>query len=198
MRDLRLIFFGDSLVNGTGDRDMLGWCGRLAAMTVAPDRDVTFYNLGVRHQTSTELLDRFRSELDVRLDGTFDKRAIVSIGFNDTIVENGCLRVGLAESRANLEAMIDATEGRCPLLVVGPPMSLDTEQASRIAALTEAYAEICGKRRIPFIPVQTFTAASRFWGKEAAANDGRHPRGGAYAELAAKIFADPLWTAFVS
>lgn len=198
MRDLRLAFFGDSLVNGTGDREMLGWCGRLAALAATPEREVTCYNLGVRHQTSAELLARLPSELAIRMAGTFEKRAVISIGFNDTMAEGGILRVPPQESGTNLAAMADAVRACCPLLVVGPPTSIDADQDRRIRDLSAAFSEVCAARRVPFIPVRDFTAASPLWRREAAANDGRHPRGTAYAELARMIAATPAWAHFLA
>ncbi|WP_337995933.1 GDSL-type esterase/lipase family protein [Oleispirillum naphthae] len=198
-RDLRLIFFGDSLVNGACDPEMLGWCGRLARLTAARTPEATYYNLGVRHQTSRELLARFRAELGIRLAGDFEKRAVISIGFNDTVLEDGIPRVPPADSRAALAEMLAAAaEFGCPVLVVSPPTSTEAAQAARIRALAEAQAEICAARGVPFIPGHALTAASPAWLREAAENDGYHPRAAAYAALAEAVFRTPEWTRFTA
>jgi len=198
-RDLRLIFFGDSLVNGACDPEMLGWCGRLSRLTAARTPEVTHYNLGVRHQTSRELAARFRAELAIRLAGDFEKRAVISIGFNDTVLENGIPRVPPADSRAALEEMLAAAaESACPVLVVAPPTATEAAQADRIRALAEAQEQICAARSVPFIPGHALTADSPVWLHEAAGNDGYHPRAAAYAALAEAIFRTPEWTRFTA
>ena len=42
---MRICFFGDSFVNGTGDDDCRGWPGRLCAEARQRGCDVTLYNL---------------------------------------------------------------------------------------------------------------------------------------------------------
>lgn len=198
-RDLRLIFFGDSLVAGACDPEMLGWCGRLSRLTAARTPEVTHYNLGVRHQTSRDLAARFRAELGPRLDGTFEKRVAISVGFNDTVLEDGTPRVTPAASRAALEEMLAAAAAyACPALVVSPPTALEAAQAARIRALAEAQAEICAARGVPFVPGHALTAASPVWLREAAEGDGYHPRAAAYAALAEAIFRSPEWTRFTA
>jgi acyl-CoA thioesterase-1 len=55
---MRICFFGDSFVNGTGDDDALGWVGRAVASARHAGRDVTAYNLGVRGDTSADVAAR--------------------------------------------------------------------------------------------------------------------------------------------
>ena len=57
-KDLRICFVGDSFVNGTGDETKLGWTGRVcAALEVNnPDLEITFYNLGIRRDTTEDIL----------------------------------------------------------------------------------------------------------------------------------------------
>jgi lysophospholipase L1-like esterase len=56
--DIRICFVGDSFVNGTGDPDCLGWTGRLCASRSRQGRSITYYNLGVRRETSADICDR--------------------------------------------------------------------------------------------------------------------------------------------
>jgi len=53
--DLRILFFGDSFVAGTGDATALGWPGRLVAASHDAGRPITAYNLGVRRDTSADV-----------------------------------------------------------------------------------------------------------------------------------------------
>ena len=88
-QDIRICFIGDSLVNGTGDEAALGWAGRLCAMANASDIPVTYYNLGIRRDTSKDILLRWESECTLRLPDSCDGRIVLSCGVNDTVIENG-------------------------------------------------------------------------------------------------------------
>jgi lysophospholipase L1-like esterase len=63
----RICFVGDSFVNGTGDPECLGWTGRICALACQKGHDVTYYNLGVRRETSTDIATRWRDEVSRRL-----------------------------------------------------------------------------------------------------------------------------------
>jgi acyl-CoA thioesterase-1 len=56
--DIRICFIGDSYVHGTGDDDCLGWAGRLCAAARRAGHNVTYYNLGVRRETSADIACR--------------------------------------------------------------------------------------------------------------------------------------------
>ncbi len=64
---MRICFIGDSFVNGTGDDEALGWTGRIVATARAEGRDVTHYNLGIRRDTSADIAERWRAEVERRL-----------------------------------------------------------------------------------------------------------------------------------
>lgn len=57
--DLRICFVGDSYVNGTSDPDCLGWAGRVAVVARRKGYNFTYYNLGVRRETSTDIAKRW-------------------------------------------------------------------------------------------------------------------------------------------
>ena len=59
---MRICFVGDSFVNGTGDPECLGWPGRICAAARRAGHDVTYYNLGVRRDTSGDVQARWELE----------------------------------------------------------------------------------------------------------------------------------------
>lgn len=61
-RDVGLVFIGDSFVAGYGDPKGLGWVSRVVGRTAHPDLNLTAYNLGVRGQSSADVLARWRAE----------------------------------------------------------------------------------------------------------------------------------------
>ncbi len=99
---MRICFFGDSLVNGTGDDDGLGWVGRVVAQARHGGCDVTAYNLGVRRDTSADVAARWMGEARLRLPAEHDGRLVFSFGANDCIAsdEDGSPRVKPADSIA--------------------------------------------------------------------------------------------------
>jgi len=56
---MRICFVGDSFVNGTGDPEYLGWTGIICAVTRSWGYDITYYNLGIRRETSADILARW-------------------------------------------------------------------------------------------------------------------------------------------
>lgn len=64
---MRICFFGDSFVHGTGDDDCLGWPSRLCAEARSRCHDITSYNLGICRDTSGDVAQRWEREAGTRL-----------------------------------------------------------------------------------------------------------------------------------
>ncbi len=185
MDDLRLLCFGDSFVAGVGDPRGQGWVGRVVEAAHAAGRALMAYNLGVRRETSVEVAVRWRFEAMPRLFAGADCRVVFAVGANDTTDENGTARVTPDRSRMALEKMVDqAASLGLPAAVAGPPPAGDAEQQARVVALSDAFAEVCAARNVPYWPVAETLIASRTWLEEAAAGDGAHPAAGGYDLLA--------------
>ena len=60
--DCRVCFIGDSFVQGTGDPTGLGWVGRVVSETKQAGWNITGYNLGVRGETSRDIMARWERE----------------------------------------------------------------------------------------------------------------------------------------
>jgi acyl-CoA thioesterase I len=185
MDDLRLLCFGDSFVAGVGDPRGQGWVGRVAEAAHAAGRPLMAYNLGVRRETSVEVAVRWRFEAMPRLLADADCRVIFAVGANDTTVENGIARVTPERSCMALDKMLDqAAVLGLPAAVAGPPPAGDAEQHAGVVALSDAFAEVCAARAVPFWPVAESLLSSRTWLDEAATGDGAHPAAGGYDLLA--------------
>ncbi len=197
-RDLRLCFVGESFVNGTGDSTHLGWTGRLCqALSQRGDR-ITYYNLGIRRETSTELLGRWQQECDRRLPLGCDHRVIFCFGVNDTTLENGSPRVALLRSLTNARTILNAAKQLYPVLMVGPAAIADADHNARSHALSKHFAQLCEELEIPYLDVLTTLKQSQVWMSEVRAGDGAHPDAGGYAELAHLVQHWFAWNAFVS
>jgi len=187
---MRICFFGDSFVNGTGDDEGLGWVGRVVAEARQRGRDVTGYNLGIRRNTSADVEARWRSEAALRLPPECDGRLVFSFGANDC-TSNGSddrPRVAPAESLKHAEAILSAAQRWLPTLMIGPGIVADDHEANvRIGALSADYANLCERIGVPYLEICQLLAASSTWTQEALAGDGAHPNRRGYAIAAGAV-----------
>lgn len=165
---LRICFFGDSFVNGTGDDECLGWPGRVAAAARRAGRDVTFYNLGIRRDTSEDLAGRWREEARRRLPPGCDPRLAFAFGSNDCASdERGSPRVPFARTLANAERILRNAKALAPTLMIGPPPILDDADAdARIRLLSDALDLLCRRIGVPFLDTLTFIGDCAAWKEE--------------------------------
>ena len=191
-QDIRICFIGDSLVNGTGDEAALGWAGRLCVMANASDIPVTYYNLGIRRNTSKDILLRWESECTLRLPDFCDGRIVLSCGVNDTAIENEKVRVNSAESCANVRAILRGAR-RYKVLMVGPPPVIDDEQNERIESLSLAFARETQALGVPYIDLFSALCSDDAYKREVERNDGAHPRNEGYSKMARIIESSPSW-----
>lgn len=191
-KDIRICFVGDSFVNGTGDEEALGWAGRLCAAAHARGVPVTYYNLGIRRNTSRDILQRLEVECSLRLPEPFDCRVVLSFGVNDTVIENGSVRVPYEESRANLrELLIKAKKYK--IILLGPPPVGDVEQNERILALSHAFAEEAAALGVPYVDLFSPLVSDAAYKREVMSNDGSHPRSNGYEKMAKIVLSSPTW-----
>lgn len=195
---MRICFFGDSLVNGTGDDSALGWPGILMAQERAFGRDVTYYNLGIRRDTSSDIRSRWKDEAQRRLPAEYDRRLAFSFGTNDCVIVENKLRVAPGDALSNARDILTEAQGMAPVLMIGPPpLCRDHEEDQRIKALSDNFADLCAKLSVPFIETWSFVTALELWRDEALAGDGAHPNQGGYAALARHIGHQEAWKSWI-
>ncbi|WP_329255964.1 GDSL-type esterase/lipase family protein [Actinoallomurus sp. NBC_01490] len=183
-RDVRICFIGDSFVQGVGDPEYLGWVGRVLQRTPG---EVTAFNLGIRRETSEDVLRRCRQEILPRTRPDADNRLVISFGSNDMVEEDGALRVDPARCLENLAAVLDESRRLAvSALVVGPPPVVDAgeDHLRRTRELAGEMASLCLREDVPFIAVTEELARDSTWTTEAMTNDGAHPRAGGYRRMA--------------
>lgn len=191
--DHRICFVGDSFVQGTGDPEYQGWVGRVASAARASGFNLTAYNLGVRRETSQDILKRWQAECAVRLPDDCTRYVVFSFGANDMTLEHGSLRVSESDSVANFVAIVAGARSNYSTLIIGPIPVGDSEQDSRILRLCSIYAEKAAELGVPYLPVANQLITNAVWQAGAAANDGSHPGTEGYAFLAAKVLKWPVW-----
>lgn len=195
MNEVRICFVGESFVNGTGDPQCLGWAGRICVNANRKGYDITYYNLGVRRETSSELKNRWLPEVTYRLPKDYDGRIVFSFGTNDTTIEDGKTRIKVEDSIANARSILSEAKQLYPILMVSPPPIADQEQNHRISSLSQQFALICSKLNVPYLDVFSRLDKSNIWLNEAQANDGAHPRAAGYQEYAEIV---QNWEAWLS
>ncbi|MBD2511095.1 lipase [Nostoc muscorum FACHB-395] len=186
-QEVRICFVGDSFVNGTGDQECLGWTGRVCVNANKKGYDITYYNLGIRRDTSTDIAQRWLQEVSLRLPKEYDGRVVFSFGLNDTTLENGKTRVDLADSIKNAREILSKAQKLYPVLMVSPALyaeQKDSQRRNRNIDLSKQFALICNELNIPYLDVFPILEKSNIWINEARANDGVHPKAGGYAEFA--------------
>jgi lysophospholipase L1-like esterase len=190
---MRICFVGDSFVNGTGDPECLGWTGRICATARKQGYDLTYYNLGIRRETSADILARWRDEVSRRLPSECEARIVFSFGVNDTTIENDKIRVELADSIANTRQILTTAKQLFPALMVSPLPIADSDQNARSAKLSARLTEVCSQLDVPYLDVFPAMLSSTIWTIEVAANDGAHPGAAGYSELASLVQSWQAW-----
>ncbi len=181
IRDVGMVFVGASMTAGYGDPKGLGWVGRVVARTQHPDIDLTAYNLGVRGNTSADVVARWGAECHPRWKGRSERRLVLSVGAND--VATG---MTMARSRLNLANVLDeATNAGIGVFVVGLTPTLDVETNRKIEALAEAQADVCSRRGITYVDCYRPLATHDQWMADLAASPDRaHPGQAGYGLIA--------------
>lgn len=196
-QDIRICFIGDSLVNGAGDSTALGWAGRLCASANAGGASVTYYNLGIRGNTSKDILLRWKNECTLRLPDSCDGRVVISCGVNDTVVVNGTLRMSPEESCANIREILRGAI-IYKVLMVGPPPVEDNDQNKRINALSQSFAREAALLNVPYIDLFSALVVDERYKRDVSSNEVCHPKGfhptsKGYSKIAEIVSSSPSW-----
>jgi len=194
---MRICFVGDSFVNGTGDPEYLGWTGRICRAARRKGLDITYYNLGIRRNTSADIALRWLEEVSRRLPEECNGRVVFSFGVNDTTIEEGKTRINFQNSIENTSKILTEANPLFPVLMVSPPPVPDIEQNIRVAELSRQFDSVCRQFGVPYLDVFNPLQASTVWLKEAAANDGYHPGLAGYSELATLVERWCSWLSWI-
>ena len=191
--DIRICFLGDSYVQGTGDPECLGWAGRLCVSARRAGHNITYYNLGVRRETSADIRHRWQAECEPRLLPDSENYLVFSFGANDVTLVDGRRRVAESETLAHLQAMLQDAASRYRTLVIGPPPAADDGHNQRLALLSEHMEAAAGRLGVPWIATLPALINDTAWRDEVQNNDGAHPRAAGYARLAQVVSASGRW-----
>ena len=193
MEDIRIYFIGDSYVNGTGDPEYLGWPGRVCAESRSDETSITSYNLGIRGDTSTDVLRRWEREVESRRLIPHDGRVVFGFGANDCWIIEGKTRVERADTERNAEEILTRAHSLLPTLMIGPPPGIDENENARRQDISDLIGTIAGRVGVPYLEVIHELGAGGVWRSEAELDDRIHPGAGGYSALAELVLAWPQW-----
>ena len=180
-RDLAIVFLGGSLVAGVGDPKGQGWVTRVVGRTQHPDLELTAYNLGVRGNTSADVLHRWATEVPLRWADRTERRVVLSVGTDDVLQG-----ITLARHRLNLANLLDdAASSGVGAFVVSPPPTADAELNERLEVLVDAQADVCARRGVPFVDCYAPLMGHDQWRTDLAASSvENHPGQAGYGLIA--------------
>ncbi len=177
----RIVVVGDELAVGVGDPRALGWVGRVTAHTPSEPRP-TVFTLAMPAETTTAMAARWEREVTPRLDaaaGETGHRMVIALGRADLAAG-----VSLARSRLNLANMLDVADSRrISCFVVGPPPGAYGEPEQQ-AELSAAFADVTGRRRVPYVETYSPLVTHDQWIADLAASDGNTPGQAGYGLMA--------------
>lgn len=180
---------------GVGDLGQLGWAGRLVRDFTPPDVRITYYNLGIRSETSTNLAARWERELVPRLRPDIPGGVVVSIGVNDTMPQNVDDHP-IERTIVNLDSIISGIEEhQLPVWVVGLLPVADDSHNQRIQQQDTKFQAWCSEHYVEYTGVFHRMAMSPTWMREVKMVDGHHPGPAGYAELT-HVLAGP-WSSWL-
>lgn len=192
---MRICFIGDSFTQGIGDETELGWVSRIAIHVRKNRPDISIFNLGIRGNTSLDILNRWESEVNARVSDKEPFRLVFCFGANDCADDGrGRRRVSIADTISNTHVIMKAAQKIAPTIFIGPPPILDDQAADqRLSELELVMHGVANEHSIPFLPVFETMRRSNVWTAGAAAGDGTHPNAAGYT-----FFAENLqnWSVF--
>lgn len=192
MTDLNICVIGDAFVSGAGDKELLGWAGRLLQSANAEQGPINYFNLGVPGDTSLQTLKRLK-EILPRFPVGHDNRLIIALGLTDTEMTEGKVRLGNQESVAALSQLLAKARSRCKLLMVSLPPVYEPQRNTRIKRLNALFQELCSKARVPFIDIYSALADDIQYRRELASLDRVLPGQAGYKKIADLIWNDRSW-----
>ncbi len=145
--DIRIVIIGDQIIGASGDPKGMGWVGRVTARTPASSPRIDIFALPVPEETSAQLADRWKSEMQLRFSPTTDNRLVIALSNNDPA--NG---ITVSRSRLNLANILDdCRRSGVKVFLVGPVPHRNRKLNAEIEHLAAGFEDVASRRGIPFV-----------------------------------------------
>ncbi len=185
-----ICFFGDSITNGIGDPQALGWVGRLIGDARAAGHAITPYNLGVRRNSSAAILERFEAEATWRQFPDMPMKLVFAYGVVDCVPEAG---LSLDDTVANTKALLTKGAALGEMRFVGPPLVADRRLNDAIAVRSQAMAACCAEAGVPYLDILPALHDAELYLEELVGGDGIHPGAAGYSLIFRLVNAWDAW-----
>ena len=181
-RDVGLCFVGSSMTAGYGDPKGLGWVGRVVGRTQHPDLDLTAYNLGVRGDTSADVMARWRSETRPAL-GEPDRASAGRLGGRQRHRHRASVSPGPGSTSPTSSTRRRPAASRCSSWA--SPRASRPSGTRGIEALAEAQADVCARRGVAYVDCFKPLVGHEQWLSDVNASPDRvHPGQAGYGLIA--------------
>jgi hypothetical protein len=141
-----VVVLGDELLTGAGDPKGLGWLGRVQAR-LPQGEDVAFFPLAMVGETTSKLLDRWRSEALLRFMPESENYLVLALSAADISAA-----ITISRSRLNLASLLDdAMREGVKIFVVGPAPTGVTEFDHELEHLCAGFEDVVKRRGIIFV-----------------------------------------------
>lgn len=196
---LKLIAIGDSLVYGYGDAEGGGWVERCRRAWMHDwNPGVILYNLGIRGDGVSQVLQRFDTEFRSR--GELRHRVpdglILSVGLNDSARlgrPDGRNMTEFEQFQQDMATLLQHARQLCPVWVVGMP-PVDERQMPYAGCLyfnqadqtryKAATRRLCDDMQVPYLDIfEQWLAQGDEWWRSRLSEDGIHPNVAGYRSL---------------
>lgn len=170
MRQLRVVILGDELLSGAGDPKGLGWLGRVQAR-LPQNEDVALFPLAMVNETSSELLERWKTEAMPRFSPETENYLVIALSTADIKAE-----LTISRSRLNLASLLDdaAREG-VKIFVIGPTPSGVAEIDFEIDQVNAGFEDVVKRRQIPYVDCFRPLKDHEGWLQEVSAHSRKLP-----------------------
>ena len=205
----RICFIGASTVEGLGDETGQGWTGRLTAAKRNQGNPIIPFYLGVRGQTLVQIADRAKQECKVRIIDKNCDLIVLGTGVNDIAKINGKPRTSRNSVLNTFTHLVNELNELCKLIVIGPfpvyepkmpfysavsDLYLDFQNGD-INKISNAYADICGAKDIPYLNLFDELASNDNYLNGLKSKDGLHSNADGYQAVTDLIDNWATWKA---
>jgi acyl-CoA thioesterase I len=204
---VRICFVGDSYVAGTGDADCLGWVGRVCRRAWRRGDAISFYNLGIRGDTTELVARRWHTECLARLPEGVPGGVVFSFGINDVAERIGVgLRVAPERSVEVAETMLSEAARLWPTIWIGPPPANEAMSPmsplpgvaydfrnERLMVLNRSYVQLAARLGVPYLDIASRLSDDARYRQSLLDGDLMHCSGDGYGLIADLVDAWPAW-----